>query len=70
MWASMDAIETESAVHVSDFAWLEERKLATALKNQEIRARRMAAANAVFGVAFRTDLPIAYLNFKGRDRRG
>src|SRR5450755_430497 len=82
--AGVDAVETEGAIHVADFAGLVEGQLAAALENYERRRggsgwparprcdgggnRRAPAADAVFRFATVADGVIAHRYFQRRER--
>src|SRR5580698_7920717 len=65
MWAGMDAVETEGAIHVADLAGLKQREFAPA-DHHQIRSCIAPAADTVFGHASRADVLIPHLHFEWR----
>src|SRR6266403_4504892 len=61
MWASVDTIQTESAIHVARFEWLEELQLASALL--------CVSANAVIRLTRAANCKIANTHFDRRNER-
>src|SRR5829696_5379659 len=70
MWTSLNAVETESAVEVSDLARLKQRELTAALNHHERRFCGAGTANAVFRSALSTHIVIAHGDFERRHSRG
>jgi len=65
--AGMNAVQTERAIHVADFAGLKQSQLAAA-DRYEIRDRLAPAADAILGMAARANILLADFYFKRRKR--
>src|SRR5260370_11997000 len=61
MWAGVDAVEAEGAVHVARFARLEQVQFAS--------GNPVPAADAILGPACRADLRVPDLHFQRRHQR-